>query len=57
MTVLWNGYFSQCIMSLGDGCINCIKLPLFLRIFCWFYFLGKLEITTQAVWIDASITF
>ena len=33
MTVLWNGYFSPCIMSLGDDCINYIKLPLFLRIF------------------------
>ena len=29
----------------------------FFAFFWWFYFLGKLEITTQAVWIDASITF
>ena len=41
MTVLWNGYFSQCIMSLGDGCINCIKLPLFLRIFLVVLFFGE----------------
>ena len=41
MTVSWNGYFSQCIMSLVDGCINCIKLPLFLRIFLLVLFLGE----------------
>ena len=41
MTVLWNGYLSQCIMSLVDGCINGIKLPLFLRIFLLVLFLGE----------------
>ena len=29
----------------------------FFAFFCWFYFWGKIEITTQAVWIDASTTF
>ena len=57
VTVLWNGYFCQYIMSLGDDCIDCIKLPLFLRIFVLVFFMGKLEITTQAVWPDASTTF